>query len=330
MPTLQVDDGVVDAPASDRPPSYPALRAVFSTAHAAMARSPAVSRRYLQAVGAVLRTVPAFPLKAHFINNLATTAWPAGLQFGSRRIDVCDGASIRLIPHSGEFDFAALIKRRLDYEPWVFQALRDRFHTFDCVVEIGANVGVYTVFFAQQAAAAGRSIPIYAFEPSRRAYARLMENLQVNGATRVTPFNVAVAERAGFSEFFEPSGRLTNGSLYREFAQHFAADVRNTLVPTVGCAEIRSLVGPAKSVLVKLDVEGAEPLVLRSLRGLIEDVRPEIVVEVLAPQDEALNALDFLRDTYTLYLLRPEGLAPRPAFRADALHRDYLLVPKER
>ena len=330
MATPKVVDGVADAPASRRPASYPALRAIFSTAHAAMARSPAVSRRYLQAVGAVLRTVPAFPLKAHFVNNLATTAWPAGLQFGSRRIDVCEGATIRLIPHSGEFDFAALIKRRLDYEPWVFQTLRDRFARFDCIVEIGANVGVYSVFFAQQASAAGRSIPIYVFEPSRQAYARLIENLQVNGATLVTPFNVAVAEQAGFSEFFEPSGRLTNGSLDRDFAQHFAADVRTTMVPTVGCAHIRSLVGSATSLLLKLDVEGAEPLVLRSLRRLIEEVRPEIVVEVLAPQDEALNALDFLRDAYTLYLMRPEGLVPRPAFKADQFHRDYLLVPKER
>ena len=198
------------------------------------------------------------------------------------------------------------------------------------MIEIGANVGVYSVFFAAQAAAHRRTVPIYSFEPSRAAYLRLLENLRVNGAAAVTPFNLAVTDRAGFAPFFEPRGHLTNGSVSHEFASIFADDVVSTVVPTAGCAQIESLVDRHTSLLLKIDVEGAEALLLAGLRPLIERKRPEIVLEVLSRQDGALNDLGFIREVYDLFLITDGELAARSLFQADAQNRDYLLIPKGR
>jgi FkbM family methyltransferase len=237
---------------------------------------------------------------------------------------------VRLVPHIGEFDFAALLKRRLGYEECVFQTLRTRLPRYDAVLEIGANVGVYTVFFAAETARLGRPVPIYAFEPSRLAYVRLLENIEENRLTTVTPFNVAVSDEPGFLAFFEPTGHLTNGSLYQSFAGIFTPSVVRTMVPSVGCKEIERLARAHESILLKLDVEGAEAMVLNELAPFVKDKRPEIVLEVLALQADALNDVAFLRDSYDLFLMTDAGLINKEAFEGDDRFRDYLLVPRTR
>lgn len=186
------------------------------------------------------------------------------------------------------------------------------------------------MFFAALAARRHATIPIYAFEPSRVAYTRLLENLRANGAATVVPFNVAVTNRSGFAAFFEPSGHLTNGSLDRDFAGAFSPDVAQTTVSTIDAAQLEPLVAQNRALLMKIDVEGAEAHVVDSLRPVIERTCPEIVLEVLAPQVRALNDLHFIRDAYDLFLIPDEGLAARPAFEADERNRDFLLLPKTR
>jgi len=50
--------------------------------------------------------------------------------------------NVSIVPHLGEFDFAAHICRRMKYEREVVSWLSDR--QYDFVIEIGANVGIYT------------------------------------------------------------------------------------------------------------------------------------------------------------------------------------------
>lgn len=54
--------------------------------------------------------------------------------------------------------------------------------------DIGANVGMYTVF------AASRGVRVYAFEPEAQNYALLNKNIIENGLTNVTAYNLALNE----------------------------------------------------------------------------------------------------------------------------------------
>src|SRR5436853_2547835 len=96
------------------------------------------------------------------------------------------------------------------------------------MIEIGANVGVFSAFVGATAHAQSHALRVFAFEPGRAAYARLIENLQLNRLNDVQTFNCAVGHETGFADFFEPVGHLTNGSLSREFASQFNEDVRCT------------------------------------------------------------------------------------------------------
>ncbi len=57
-------------------------------------------------------------------------------------------ATVALVPHWGEFDQEALFLTTLEYETPVFAWLEENVaDTYDLILEIGANAGLYTVFF---------------------------------------------------------------------------------------------------------------------------------------------------------------------------------------
>jgi tetratricopeptide (TPR) repeat protein len=64
----------------------------------------------------------------------------------------------------------------------------------DLIVEIGANIGIHTVFLAKTV---GKSGTILAFEPQRLIYQNLCANLALNSITNTYTYNVAIAEQIG-------------------------------------------------------------------------------------------------------------------------------------
>ena len=64
----------------------------------------------------------------------------------------------------------------------------------DVVIDVGANIGTHTVFFAQRAGATGQ---VQAFEPQRIVFQNLCANLALNGLLNVRAFHAAVVARGG-------------------------------------------------------------------------------------------------------------------------------------
>ena len=309
-------------------PRHPVLRSLANGFHRAVSLSPVCSRLYLNAAGFLLRNTPVFPLKEAVIQAISSARWPQ-VCFGPRNVSVCRGTSFNLIPHHGEFDFRAVFSRTLEYEREVFEILSNRINLYDAVVEVGANVGVFSIFFGKRLATLDREGIVLSFEPSREAFSRLQRNLAINGIENVTPFNCAVGKQDGFVAFYEPRGHLTNGSFSKDFAALFSSDVRESVVPCVSGERIAGLLDGHHRVLFKIDAEGAERLVLEGFGKLIETERPDIVLEVLDRYTDDLNALSSLRDSYRFFNIVPGGARERPRLEATE-HRDYLLVHKSR
>lgn len=277
----------------------------------------------LNVFGFILRNTPDFRLKQNLKNALLSYPWPQESDFPKRRVELSEGCEIEIRPHIGEFDFAALFSRRLNYEREVFSALKARIGQYDSIVEIGANVGVYTLFFATMRRA--DSVPVFCFEPSMKALGRLVDNLgERHRNIHVIP--AAVSDQPGLMPLFEPVGHLTNGSLKKEFATIFSTAVQSNLVPVVDGASLQQLLTHHDHILIKIDVEGAEEEVLQSLRGLLRSKRPDLILEVLEPYEQRLNDLGELLDGYVFYMITPSGLLQKSCFEADPVSRDYLLV----
>jgi FkbM family methyltransferase len=279
-----------------------------------------LARLYLGALGLLVKPLPDGTWKKRLLNGLKWCDW-SGVELPASRVSLCEGISVRLIPHPGEGDLAAILFRTLPYEVGVFRWLAGR--EYDTVIEIGANVGIFTLFFSACYPAAR----VYSFEPSPLAYRRLLGNLAANGSNRVALFNCAVSDETGFADFFEPSGHLQNGSLNLSFANLFSSSVATRKVLAIDALGLEPLF--AGRTLVKVDAEGADPKILASMKPLLHRFRPDLLVEVLPGTEDELNQLDLMAGgNYTAYSLTDAGAVPKVRLVANRSHRDYGLVPR--
>jgi FkbM family methyltransferase len=142
------------------------------------------------------------------------------------------------------------------------------------VVDAGAHVGLFTVLAAR---GVGPSGSVIAVEPDRYNLAALRVNVARSGAANVEVVAEALADGRGTAEFYET--RSTTGSSLLERGD--AADVR-----TVQTTSIDLLLAgrPVASLLVKLNIEGAEPLALAGARRVLSEIESVgIFIEVNPP-----------------------------------------------
>jgi FkbM family methyltransferase len=135
-------------------------------------------------------------------------------------------------------------------------------------LDIGANIGLYTMQFARLVGAGGSVI---AFEPNSENCRLLMLSMQRNGFKNIELIPVALSDKRGANLFTTAIG--TNGTFI---------DERHDLMSR-GCSVVPTLTLDSLNIenvdLMKLDVEGAEYMVLRGAEKLIERCRPIITTE---------------------------------------------------
>ncbi len=132
------------------------------------------------------------------------------------------------------------------------------------VMDIGANVGFYTLLSSQLVGEKGR---VVAFEPLPRNIAFLREHLRINRVQNATLIEAAVSERSGEATFQEGGsgamGRISSGGGVR--------------VKLVSVDELVERGEAPRPDVMKIDVEGAEAMVLRgAARTIAGGARPLI------------------------------------------------------
>jgi FkbM family methyltransferase len=157
----------------------------------------------------------------------------------------------------------------------------------DTALDIGANLGVYTLIMAR---AVGASGSIHAFEPNPQVCATLLETLARNRVAQVKAHEVALADRAGVVSLAVPPGNKGSGSLIHHRSLSGAEKYN---VRTAKLDDIVSEHGIRSLAAMKIDVEGSEPAVIAGGVRTIETFRPIIVMEVNDPaqRDSALGLL---------------------------------------
>lgn len=158
------------------------------------------------------------------------------------------------------------------YEFATSQLVREYLAPGDVFVDVGANIGYYSVIAG---AAVGHSGRVFAFEPSARMRARLERNVQLNELRQVTVRPEAVTASSGVVRLIEPQGTGNDGLAYVDVNGGSAGvDVRSIRLDEQPELASRS---PA---LIKVDVEGGELEVFRGATGLLDRIdAPSIIFE---------------------------------------------------
>jgi len=168
------------------------------------------------------------------------------------------------------------------WEPNITQIVREALKPGDVFIDIGANVGYYTILASSIISASGK---VYAIEASPSVFSHLGHNLRLNKAENTVAINGAVTDRAGpCSIFLAGAANLGHSTIVSSLAEaeghRHEASVRGDILQ--GFVPLADLL---RARLVKIDIEGAERLAIEGfkdhLAGMSE--RAEFLVE-LSPE----------------------------------------------
>jgi FkbM family methyltransferase len=141
----------------------------------------------------------------------------------------------------------------------------------DWALDIGANVGYYTLRLSELIGPRGR---VFAFEPISLTVEVLASNARYAKHNNITIFQTAVGDRQSVLDF---SVETSSGGLPNYFTAHTTTSGTGNF--SVFSTTIDSLQLPHRVALVKIDTEGSEQSVLRGMEELIGRDHPVLIVE---------------------------------------------------
>jgi FkbM family methyltransferase len=248
----------------------------------------------LRSVRLILRYPSAIPhlisgissVNAHINNSVRQEYLRAPIEFKKS-----EGFEIYLEPKgSGISPLVAIIGT---YEPevtWIFKKVLKQ---GDRVIDIGANIGWFTLLSAR---IVGRSGLVVSFEPEPENFSLLTKSICKNRFSNVISFNEVVSDIDG-SQMLNLSQRSDLHSIVHDFGGE------RILVQASKLETVAKRLNLDRVDLVKIDVEGAEPQVISGMRSLVDDGRVLHMVIEWSPSVWAANLelLSWLFEAFNIY-----------------------------
>lgn len=192
------------------------------------------------------------------------TLWQLYKRLTHRIIDInlVSGIKIRCYPDSTSAS-AVFYCGLYDYDDMNF--LRQFLRQEDSFIDIGANVGVYSLLAASKITDGS----IHSFEVLPKNYARLQENIAINGLKQIKTYQIAVSDRTGTISL-----NLAEGDcmpfITDQVTDKMIPVATDTLDNLLQNQDITNL------TLAKMDIEGAEILALKGASYLLQHQRPHV------------------------------------------------------
>jgi FkbM family methyltransferase len=137
----------------------------------------------------------------------------------------------------------------------------------DDVLDIGAHIGIYSLYLSRAVGSQGHVLSV---EPDPRNIALLRTNLRLNACENVIVAPYAFGDRTGNAKLFQLENDTGRSSLWDKGGARILVGMRR------GDDVVREY--NLRPTVAKIDVEGAEPLVLTGLM----DKRPRVLLFELA------------------------------------------------
>ena len=200
------------------------------------------------------------------------------------------------------------------FEKHVMTLMRNMLAPGDTFVDVGANIGFLSAYARTIVGPEGK---VHSFEPVPEFSAGFSDSVSASGVSNITVNSCAVGEGPGKADL-NIAGESNIG--WNTIVPGFMKDAaRSVSVPVVSLSDYFKEKSISKVGLVKIDVEGAEWLVLKGLeQAFMRGVRPSIVCETSPEGCRRLGVT--LEDLFT-YM---KGFGYRPfKFSREGIYRLY-------
>jgi FkbM family methyltransferase len=182
-------------------------------------------------------------------------------------------------------------------------------------IDVGAHIGYYSLKAAPIVSDAGHVIAI---EPNPEIVRQLQANLAASGANVVAVAPVACSDTEGTLDLYAaPEANTGQSSLSKANASQMGATTHTYKVRARPLDDIIRESGVTRVDAIKIDVEGAEYLVLKGAQETLDRFHPMLLVEIVGHQLRAMGS----SPTQVRELLRAHGYREG---RHDELNVEFL------
>jgi len=208
----------------------------------------------------------------HYPGKMRFARWALASTITRTNVIVDVAAGLFIVPHLAEPVAFNLLVNGV-YEPETAGYLVSHLQLGDVVVDIGANIGTFSLMAARLVGSSGR---VLAIEASPKVFPYLAKNIEMSQLGNIQAFHCAAANRNAESvSFWEaPDDKFGMGALAPQFNTEpcrIAAYKLDDLLRSAGIKQV---------AVIKLDVEGAEANVLQGALDLLQNsVAPAVVFE---------------------------------------------------
>jgi FkbM family methyltransferase len=193
----------------------------------------------------------------------------------------------------------------------------------DTFVDVGANIGLYTLHLSRAVGSTGR---VLAFEPDPDNLALLRENIRLNNCDNVTVFPFALGNTSSHQKLYT----CKDNKGYQGWADFNSSGTAVEVEVKAGA----DVLGDLTPELMKIDVEGAEPLVWKGLKQKPKKLLFEFIPYIIRGIGE--DPLQFLQNIldagYSLFYIENKKLTqvkPEEITLLVEQGRDYNLFAQQ-
>jgi len=147
----------------------------------------------------------------------------------------------------------------------------------DVVLDIGANMGYFTLIFAKLVGDKGK---VFAFEPEPNNFSLLKKNVEVNGYTNVILENKGLSHENKITKLYLSKGNVGQHRIYKsKYTGEDFVLIKTTSIDNYFQKDPIS----EKISFIKMDVEGSEYGVLKGMKSLLDKNKPITIMLEFIP-----------------------------------------------
>jgi FkbM family methyltransferase len=205
------------------------------------------------------------------------------------------------------------------FEPLVTEIVKKHIKKGSIVVDIGANVGYYTLLFASLVGKEGK---VFAFEPNHNNFVLLKKNVEMNNYQNIVSEPIAISDRSGKTKLYL--------SLNPADARIYQSDDCPKYVEVITtCLDDRFIDYNGLIDFIKMDVQGAEGAIIRGMPNLLKKNKNVKILTEFSPSllnKSDMKPIEFLKllvnHGFNLYDLNEKKMEVEPT-GIDELIKNY-------